>query len=270
MIDMVRIDEKQLIKNYVKKTHALLTLNESKLLFSLAKNADKKGVIVEIGSYKGGSTVILGLGSKLSNNIKVYAIDPHIHRKEKWGKENVPLSTLDTFKKNVKEARLEDLIVPIVKTSKEASISWKKPISLLWIDGNHEYDFVKMDFILWEKHLINGGLIALHDTNNSNKTLFSMKISARRLDGPARVVKQYILNSKRFRNLKVIDSITVAQKVRHASHIDILKNKLRFYLAKLFKFYLVKYYIDQKFGLLGIFLKKYYPKSYYILKKIKG
>ncbi len=50
---------------------------EGQLLYDLAKNCTGKGVIVEIGSWKGKSTTWLAHGSKEGNKVRVYAIDPH-------------------------------------------------------------------------------------------------------------------------------------------------------------------------------------------------
>src|SRR3989344_134245 len=69
--------EKELTKKDLKKMiikySAILTVNEADLLYQIAKEI--KGNIVEIGSYAGGSTIILAKG--LQEPYKVYAIDPH-------------------------------------------------------------------------------------------------------------------------------------------------------------------------------------------------
>lgn len=40
---------------------------------------------------------------------------------------------------------------------------WTKPISLLFIDGDHSYEGVKSDTLNWEKHVKKGGTILFHD-----------------------------------------------------------------------------------------------------------
>ncbi len=50
---------------------------EARCLYNLARHASAKGVIVEIGSYRGLSTVALAKGSLKGSGIPVYAIDPH-------------------------------------------------------------------------------------------------------------------------------------------------------------------------------------------------
>ena len=84
---------KQLKKalEYSNKAEGFLSPNEQVTLFSKALNV--KGAIVEIGSWKGKSTIMLAYGSIAGNGNKVYAIDPHT------GRPDVPEEYLkiDTF-----------------------------------------------------------------------------------------------------------------------------------------------------------------------------
>jgi len=54
-----------------------LTDEEGEALFELARQCRGDGVIVEIGSWKGKSTVCLGLGSQAGSATPIYAVDPH-------------------------------------------------------------------------------------------------------------------------------------------------------------------------------------------------
>lgn len=62
------------IKSIVDKIDGWLTFDEGKFLYSAATEC--KGNIVEIGSWKGKSTIWLCNGSKEGNNSKIYSIDP--------------------------------------------------------------------------------------------------------------------------------------------------------------------------------------------------
>ena len=191
--------ETKLFVDKIKDIHSVFD-KEGAFLYDVAKNCNR-GVIVEIGAWKGVSAIWLGNGSTAGNNIEVYSIDTFtgspIHR-EKY--KNI--ETLPEFKKNINDAGLKNTVFPIVKKSEEAIKGWEEPIGFLWIDGNHEYEYVKKDFNLWFPYLIKGGIIALHD-------------SAFRpgRDGPVRVVQEEILLSKRFINIGTVGSITFATKV---------------------------------------------------------
>jgi hypothetical protein len=63
----MEIDE---IKKLVFKINGWLTDKEGELLYNLAKNCTGKGVIVEIGSWKGKSTIWLGKGSKAGKKLR--------------------------------------------------------------------------------------------------------------------------------------------------------------------------------------------------------
>jgi len=204
-----------------KKIEGWLTEREAKLLFNLARNLKGTGIIVEIGSWKGKSTICLAKGSKEGKRVKVYAIDPHTGSPEhskRYGK----VWTFDEFLQNIKNAGVEDLVVPIAKTSEDAYKSFNLPVDLLFIDGNHEYKSVKLDFELWNNKLIEGGIVAFHDSIG--------------WPGPRKVVDEKILRSKNFKTALIVDSITFTQKVSKNSIKDRLLN---YYILLLRHFYLL-------------------------------
>lgn len=221
--------------NVIKEAHGLITENEGELLFSLARDVSPEGVIVEIGSYKGGSTIFLARGVKIAEKEKVYAVDPHSRRKEfRMGVELVQKNTFSIFTQNIKNAGVDDWVIPIVKTSYQAAKGWRKPIRLLWIDGSHKYEHVKIDFLLWERHLVKGGVIALHDTQTSDNvdpTTGFPTGGIGKNGGPARVAEEYILRSPRFKDIKIVDSITYALKIKNANLLESLKNRMSLYSA---------------------------------------
>lgn len=119
-----------------------LSKNEGELLAYFAKRA--KGIIVEIGSFQGKSTIYMARVSKQ----KIYAIDPHY------------LGSYQKFLRNTKKYKN---IVPIKKTSEAANKNWRRKTSLLHIDGAHEYKFAKQDLKLWLPYLAADGVVICHD-----------------------------------------------------------------------------------------------------------
>ena len=199
------------IKKLLEKVDGWISDEEGELLFNLAKNCKGKGVIVEIGSWKGRSTIWLGLGSKQGSQAKVYAVDPHTGSKvhtEMYGK----VWTFDEFKMNIKMANLSDVVIPVVKTSAEAAKNFNMPVELIFIDGDHEYDAVKLDFDLWFPKLVDGGIMAFDDTVVA--------------PGPKKVVDEFLYKSKNFGKVKTVGKITFAQKVRQNSLRGMLVNRL--------------------------------------------
>lgn len=183
--------------NHIKDIHSV-SIVEAKLLYKLAKQS--KGNIVEIGSWKGYSTIWLAKGSLSGNKNSVYAIDPHtgsaIHHKM-YGK----IDTFNEFMKNINDSGVDNIVIPMRMTSEEASKNWNEYISLLWIDGDHT--LAEKDFKMWVCHLGNGGIIALHDTTT--------------WDIPRKVAIEYIYKSRWFKDIHRLGSITYATKTSTAN-----------------------------------------------------
>ena len=155
--------EKEEVIRLIEKMDGWLSTVEMGLLYDLAKNCKGNGVIVEIGSWKGKSTICLSKGSKRGNQVKIYAIDPHTgdsKQRERLGK----VWTFEEFERNIKSVEDDDVVIPIVKTSEEAAENFKEPVELIFIDGAHEYELIKLDFNLWFPKVIEGGIMAFHDT----------------------------------------------------------------------------------------------------------
>lgn len=168
-------------------------------LYKAAK-AVKDGVIVEIGSYLGKSTIWLAKGSQAGHKAKVYTIDPHT-----GSSEHQKDGAVCQFLANIKAAGVDDIVMPLVMTSEQATCEWSSlelPVKLLFIDGAHEYKFVKRDFELWYPHLVYGGLIAIHDSS-----------SQLGWEGSKRLVAEEIYGNDRFTDVYEVKSTTVARKV---------------------------------------------------------
>lgn len=177
----------------------MLTQAEVDCLFQLGQFNDRKGVIVEIGSWKGKSTVALALGAASLHSEKIYAIDPHRVMPEEGYFED----TEADFLANLKRAGVANQVIPMIMTSAAAARQWDKPIRLLWIDGDHRYEAAKLDFSLWEPHLVEGGILAMHDTI--------------RKKGPKRVLWENVFQSDRFQEIAIIDNITAVRKVTRST-----------------------------------------------------
>jgi len=187
------------IGEFIKDIDGWLTPGEGRTLFDLARLCKGKGVIVEVGSWKGKSTIWLAHGSKQGPNAPVYAIDPHTgstQTQELIGQGY----TYPEFEANIKKAGIEDIVVPLIMTSEEAVKEFQEPVELVFIDGDHSYEMVKLDFELWFPKLIMGGIMAFHD-------------AFRGWPGPEQVVKEYIRNSAHFAKVTTVGSLVFATKI---------------------------------------------------------
>jgi MMP 1-O-methyltransferase len=170
---------------------------EAELLYRTAKAARVDGVILEIGSYKGKSTVCLASGSFEGARKPVFAVDPHLTDYEQKN-HNQGRSSFEDFKANIERAGVAHMITPIVKRSEEAVKEWDRPIAVLWIDGDHSYEAATRDFKDWSPFVTPGGTVLFHDSTY-----------------PAvdRVVRECLLASGRFRRTGITGTITFGTKL---------------------------------------------------------
>ena len=153
--------------NKIKHIEGWLDDKEAELLIHIAllacRNASTPVTVVETGSYHGKSTVLFGsVVKQFSPGGKVWAVDPH---DGKLGATDQGLlmypSSYESFKQNIEHAELIN-IVEIIK-SNSSNVEWQKPVSLLFIDGLHDYPNVARDFYRFSPWLVDGAFIAFHD-----------------------------------------------------------------------------------------------------------
>src|SRR5712692_7618908 len=101
--------EMQRLKDTLWKIEGWLSEREAEFLYRTARGCSTSGVIVEIGSFKGKSTICLAKGSSAGGRVEVHAIDPHTGTLEQnlW---MAGRSSLEDLNRNVKAAGVEDLV----------------------------------------------------------------------------------------------------------------------------------------------------------------
>ncbi|HVB26315.1 MAG TPA: class I SAM-dependent methyltransferase [Mycobacteriales bacterium] len=180
-----------------------LTGEEAETLYTLARRVTGRGVIVEIGSFKGRSTICLALGSRVGAGAPVYAIDPGHGFKR-----------FDEFRANIERAGVDDLVIPVAARSEVAFQTFEpERIELLFIDGSHEYRQVMLDFAQWTSKLVDGGMLVMHDTTAASP-------------GSKKVAEDSMYRSRAFRNVRfVYSSMTVGQKVAETTVGERARNR---------------------------------------------
>jgi len=157
-IAKINIDELSILNS----VEGWLTEKEANLLYTIAKNTTKN--IIEIGAWKGLSTIFLAFGLiQGKQNNKLYSIDHHTGSEE-HKRDNQKTFTLPKFAENIRKFNIGNVIKTIITTSEKASKIINSKVTLIFIDGSHEYEDVKNDFIFWWQKLEIGGTIMFHDT----------------------------------------------------------------------------------------------------------
>lgn len=113
-----------------------------------------QGVIVAIGSYRGQMDSALALNS----HVPVYCVDPREAPGTHYGDVDRPY-----WMRNILAIGVGEKVRPVNLPSLQAAAIWNQPISLLFVDGNH--DEVMADLNAWLPHVWLGALVALHDNN---------------------------------------------------------------------------------------------------------
>lgn len=136
----------------------------------LAADGPGSGAIVELGSFKGKSTICLALGAKGAGRELVYAVDHFqgsTEHQEGEPNEDPTIvaegTTYHSFLTNIAAQGVQDQVVPVPSTSAAAARRWDKPVRLLFIDADHSYESSRADFEAWAPHVVDGGLIVFHD-----------------------------------------------------------------------------------------------------------
>lgn len=135
----------------------------------LSDKASERKRIVELGSYLGRSTVVMGR----STPGEVWAIDDFKgirNTRIDSTKNDVPLlpDTFDEFRKNVSGLHNVKWIRTDHADYTRIPVEWlrgkaeEKP-DMIFIDGGHDYSDVKRDILAWRERLAPGGLLCGHD-----------------------------------------------------------------------------------------------------------
>jgi predicted O-methyltransferase YrrM len=130
------------------------------VLYGLVR-ALKPDVCVEIGSARGKSTCHIARALRENLGGRLYAIDPH--QSTAWNDAGEP-QTLRALERNLRAVGARGFVEIIRAPSPEVGRSWHRPIDLLFIDGDHSYEGVRLDWELFSPHLTRFGVAIFHDT----------------------------------------------------------------------------------------------------------
>jgi len=138
-------------------------------LHHAAARLQARGRIVEIGSFRGRSTVVLALSAPQA--AEVVAIDPHAGNDrgpgELDGFERAAAEDNEVFLANLDAAGVRDQVRHVRLRSDEAGPEVDGAIDLLYIDGAHRYAPARDDLIAWGRRVPPGGTLLIHDAFSS-------------------------------------------------------------------------------------------------------
>lgn len=135
----------------------------------------ENGVVVELGRYKGGSTILIS--SALGHKVSLVSIDS-------TPQDDAALSRL--LRKVGTSERVE-----LIRGYSSATLT-SGPIRLVFIDADHAYDGVTADVVAWGQRLEPGGYLIFHDAARARWNATSLQ-GSRRLTAELRGDDHYVL-----------------------------------------------------------------------------
>jgi predicted O-methyltransferase YrrM len=146
---------------------------EGLALHEAALGAGRLGPLLEIGTYCGKSAVYLGAAARASGTL-LFTIDHHRgseenqagwehHDRDVVDPETGRMDTLPFFRRTIRAADLEDVVVGVVGFSVPVADVWRTPLGFLFIDGGHAEEVAMADYAHWVGHVVPGGTLAIHD-----------------------------------------------------------------------------------------------------------
>lgn len=146
-----------------------LSVPQAIRLFQAARDVRTPGRIIEIGSFRGRSTIVLACAA--GEGVELVAIDPHgggdrgpqqISPDARRGEEDHA-----AFVANLRRAGVEGRVHHVRASSQVALGAVQGHVDLLYVDGAHRYGPARADIERWGARVAPGGAMLVHDSFNA-------------------------------------------------------------------------------------------------------
>ncbi len=146
--------------------------DEGTALYEAARDA-VPGLIVEVGSYLGKSTLYLAAAARERGG-RVMTVDHHRGSEEHqpgWEYHDPALvddevgliDTLPGFRRTIALAGAEDVVVAVVARGETLAALWSGPVAFVFLDGSHTDESAQRDLRCWAPKVAVHGTLAIHD-----------------------------------------------------------------------------------------------------------
>ena len=146
-----------------------LSEGQARRLWHAGREVTPPGQIVEIGSFRGRSTIVLSRAA--ADGVSIVAIDPHAGG-DRGPQEIDPeaergQSDNEVFRANLERAGVNGRVRHVRRFSDQAHADVDGPIDLLYVDGAHRYAPARDDIAAWGARVPLGGTMLVHDAYNA-------------------------------------------------------------------------------------------------------
>ena len=146
-----------------------LSADQAQELYDAAVRVQPGGQIVEIGSFRGRSTVVIA--SAMADGVRFVAIDPHAGNdrgpQEIAGYEAAAATDHEVFLANLEHAGVADRVRHVRAFSNEAHDDVSGSLAMLYVDGAHRYAPARADIRDWGARVERNGSLLIHDSFSS-------------------------------------------------------------------------------------------------------
>ena len=143
--------------------------DQARALYDAARACHPGDQIVEIGSFRGRSTIVLA--SAAAPGVDIVAIDPHAGNdrgpQEIDGFEAEAATDHEIFNANLDHAGVRHRVRHVRAMSDDAHDEVVGEIAVLYIDGAHRYAPARQDIAEWGTRVRPGGTMLIHDSFSS-------------------------------------------------------------------------------------------------------
>ena len=153
----------------IRDVEGWLSDDQARVLWERARSVPPAGRIVEIGSYRGRSAIVMARAG--GGSAELVAIDPHA------GDDRGPQQIRGTseegaadnaaFRANLEAAGVDGAVRHVRRPSGEALGEVDGPIDLLYVDGAHRLGPARDDIVRWGARVRPGGTLLIHDAFSS-------------------------------------------------------------------------------------------------------
>jgi predicted O-methyltransferase YrrM len=146
-----------------------LSEQQAERLWDAAQHVPAGGLLVEIGSFRGRSTIVMA--SALAEGARLVAIDPHAGG-DRGPQEIAPEASRGeadhaAFLANLRDAGVDSRVEHVRLLSSEAHDAVSGPIDVLYVDGAHRFGPARDDIVRWGPRVRDGGTMLVHDSFSS-------------------------------------------------------------------------------------------------------
>jgi predicted O-methyltransferase YrrM len=153
------------VAHAVRDVEGWMSEDQARRLWNRARTVPPGGSIVEIGSYRGRSAIVLAKAAPPS--VRVIAIDPHAGNDrgpQQWvGTREEGQQDYERFHENLRTAGVEQRVQHIRDFSQDAVQQVDGEVDMLYIDGAHGYAPARADIVQWGGRVRAGGTMLIHD-----------------------------------------------------------------------------------------------------------